>query len=348
MDPRTRRQKMLSGLTDRWKKKHTAQFAQKQRRLRQKQQLQPQQQPEPTTQPPQPPPQQLLQHQQQQQPRRGRQAVDMQRARDAKRQKQQRSQRQKQLSQRRLTASADSKADSDLEDAPPASYKRKVAVDTVDVAVQTDVVQQLQRHQMSHGAMMQMQMSAHLSGRQMMLVCRDVRRGTNDRTIFSPHFRDVMVHRNKMFAPYFTVKTMRSDELECDIHGVFCHDVRGLLQHLERLHHSSITKVHLGADSGQSFLKVDFTIEFGERDPDAPPISELDADIDHHSRRRVIVVACVPIVKENYANLEYIFNTIGFPPDAPFIFVGDLKLDNLVLGLAAPGARAAATSASRS
>ena len=313
-DVRTRQQTKLRGLRTRSKKKQKKQQAERkrqqtiaaQKQQQQRQQQQPQQQP-----------QRPRQQQQQQQ----RQPIHLRAA----------------VKRKASQASADASSDSEYEATrPPLSKRRQIVM--VDAAAQTDVVQELQQRQMSHTDMLGMQLTANLTGRQLISVCRDVREGTSQRFLFAPNFPAMITKRNKMYAPYFKVIQMHSDELGASVWASICHDVGGLLSHLQRLHQRPINTVHLGADAGQEFLKIDFTIDFGERDLDATAISSHDSTIRDHSRRRVIVVACVPVIKETHCNLKHLFDIISFPTDVRFIFIADLKLDNLVLGLAAPGA----------
>ncbi len=233
--------------------------------------------------------------------------------------------------------SASTAGDDDYED-PRKKKKKKTKNNTSEQAVQTEGCPQLAIHPMTHEHIMEMQLSCNLTGRQTIKVCRSVRQGINYREAFQPNYPALIAERNKMFAPYFKTMTMPSDDVDQPVYGVFCHDVPGLLRHLGLLHQRPIKMLHLGADAGQAFLKVDTTIEFGERFADAPPASSHDASIPDHGRRRVIVLACIPCVKETHENLDVIFRRIGFPDDTPFIFIADLKLDNLALGLAAPGA----------
>ena len=242
----------------------------------------------------------------------------------------------KRHAQKKMSASTAGDDDSDYEEQPRKKMKKKN--NTSEQAVQTEHCPELAIHPMTHEDIMQMQLSCSLSGRQTIQVCRSVRQGINYRRAFEPNYPELIAERNKMFAPYFKIMTMKSVDVDGPVYGIFCHDVPGILRHLQWLHQRPIKTLHLGADAGQAFLKVDFTIEFGERFADAPPASSHDASIPDHGRRRVIILACIPCVKETHENLGIIFETIGFPDDVPFIFIADLKLNNLVLGLAAPGA----------
>ncbi len=69
-------------------------------------------------------------------------------------------------------------------------------------------------------------------------------------------------------------------------------------------------------------------------DASPPALTPHDAGTSDHSRRRALILANIPQIKETYDNLEHIFNKLQFPTDVPFLFVAYLKMCNIVLGLA--------------
>ncbi len=97
---------------------------------------------------------------------------------------------------------------------------------------------------------------------------------------------------------------MHVNEVDAPIYGCFATDMPNFLCHLEKLHQKPIKYIYLGADIyGQQFFKLDFALEWGEATTEAPAPTARDEALGGHSRRRVIIVAAVPLLHETYENL---------------------------------------------
>ena len=58
-----------------------------------------------------------------------------------------------------------------------------------------------------------------------------------------------------------------------------------------------------------------------------------DDDQSDHGRRRVIIIANLPKVKESYDDIGCIFKQLNISDDIPWVLVADLKFTNIVIGL---------------
>ncbi len=71
--------------------------------------------------------------------------------------------------------------------------------------------------------------------------------------------------------------------------------------------------VHHGVDSGKSFLKFDFTLEF---EPDNP--APASSSISDHGRRRVCIMAIIPTVPESIDIFRYVYDALDLPTEEYF------------------------------
>ncbi len=219
----------------------------------------------------------------------------------------------------------------------PSKKPRRVQAALHTVSVQTDCrllqlpqEQLLQLRQMSHKQMREMQIDVGLTSNQMEATLHHLRQAFGTNAIFQPQFRAAAVDMNRLFLSQFSTVAIPISASDT-VHAVFPTNTKSLLQQLHELHQRHIDTVYIGCDAGRDFLKVCITIKW--------TTTSDDSSVGDHSRRRVILIFVMPGMKEGYALLRTIFDTIDFPAaDVPFLFIGDLKVLNVVLGLSTAAA----------
>ncbi len=179
---------------------------------------------------------------------------------------------------------------------------------------------------MSHQRLRQMQVELNLTSRQMRGIQRYYNAAAPSGVIMhEPHYRDVNVQWNKLLLHQFTVIRVKHPTNDTHFRAVFPTEVESLLVQLAEIHGREIRRVHIGCDAGRGFLKVVATIQWKS--------DNETYDIGDHSRRRVIVLAILPLMHESYSLLHDVFQRINFPVSMDFVFIGDLKVLNICLGL---------------
>ncbi len=231
--------------------------------------------------------------------------------------------RKKQQHRRILDHNSASDSDFVCEPSIKRGRPRKV-IERVDAATQT-VGTGATGFIMSHQQLLQMQLDAHLSTRQMACImsCYNKAAPAHVR-MHEPHFRVAAVEWNKLLFEQFKAIRVGYDDDGSQFRAVFPVQVGSLFKQLAAIHKRVIRRVQISCDAGRSFLKVVATIEWNDSD-----ISDVPA----HSRERVIVLAILPMMKESYDILKDVFHRINFPSDLSFVFIGDLKVLNICLGL---------------
>ncbi len=184
---------------------------------------------------------------------------------------------------------------------------------------------------MSHQQLLQMQLDNNLSSRQMVGIRAAYNRAAPAGTVMhEPQFKKVAVQWNKLlfeqFEPIRLLYEVADGASSQHFRAVFPVKVASLFRQLAAIHKRDIRRVHIACDSGRSFLKVVATIEW-VHDP------SYTSQIPSNSRRRVIILAIVPTTKESYEILKDVFHRVNFPTDLDFVFIGDLKVLNICLGL---------------
>ncbi len=209
--------------------------------------------------------------------------------------------------------------------------RRKPKPTFVDVATQTAGAGNAP-FVMSHKQLLQMQLNNNLSARQM----RGVMAAYNAAappglTMHQPNYRDVAVKWNHMLLQQYHTIRMKDPNDDTHFRAAFPVKMTALLQQLAVIHGRDIRRVHLACDAGRKFLKVVATIQWQDH-------ASSSSTVGDHSRRRVIVLAILPLMKESYDLLTDVFHRIDFPSDIDFIFIGDLKVLNICLGLSTSAA----------
>ena len=110
---------------------------------------------------------------------------------------------------------------------------------------------------------------------------------------------------------------------------VFCHDVAGFINEVYGHRGADPSIIKFGADTGRGQFKVRLSI--------------VDAGIDYSglehfkstSVQKLLLLAATFDSREAYDSFEYIWNTLlGMQSfHDPFVFVGDLNIFNIILGL---------------
>lgn len=203
---------------------------------------------------------------------------------------------------------------------------------TADAASQTRK-QQPAPVVMSHRAVLNMHRDASLTGRQTLTVMKHVRSGVQCRGLFQPHFKEVSETLNHLLDDYFKCVAIDVDGFSRGkVWSCFATDLTALFRRLEELHDKKIKLVHLGADNGKASMKVHFSLEFMPDEAKSSDAEPSDA-VPAHGRRRIILIAVIPIMKEQYNALYDVFQRLCYPAAFPFVFIGDLKMMNILFGL---------------
>ncbi len=213
---------------------------------------------------------------------------------------------------------------------------------TVDASAQTagnthhDAFEPPSPFVLSHHQLLTMQLRYNLTARQMRgVMATYTRAAPRGVTMHEPNFRDAAVAWNARFLDQFTTIRLQHPTDSSHFRSVFPTEVSDLFRQLAELHAREIRTVHLACDAGRGFLKVVATVEYQRDDDTGDDDLKADSDdhINDHSRLRVIVLAVLPLMSESYELLKDVFHRINFPSSLHFIFIGDLKVLNICLGL---------------
>ena len=188
---------------------------------------------------------------------------------------------------------------------------------------------------MSHAELTALQIEGGFSGQQMLVMMQHHRRALGTQLIYQPNYRETTVNLNLLFTHQFQADTVHQLPVVVPV------NMTALLSQLSDLHHRRIATVLIGCDAGQAFLKICVSIRWTDDAADHPqPLSTGGAGkiISDQARRRCILVAIMPSMKESFQVLQELFQLIAFPKDVPFMFVGDLKVLNIALGLSTAAA----------
>ena len=176
----------------------------------------------------------------------------------------------------------------------------------------------------------------------MLVVMQAHRSSTNCSRLYAPNFVLNSVALRKNLSTHFESSPFAVQPPLVTCPSINCNDVTGLFETVEELHCRKIVRVHLGADSGQGFMKIDCTVEFADIDDSNSNATATNTDsrLSDQGRRRVILLSCTPSVGEKYDNLTILFNRLQYPVDRyPFCLCADLKLISLILGVSTGAAR---------
>lgn len=189
-----------------------------------------------------------------------------------------------------------------------------------------------------------------LSNRQVLKLAGHVRAATSKRASIERNLKDKLSERNHCLDNYFIVESdlfiIRQTESECKMENrciIKAENVNELINEVKHIRGKQYKNAKIGLDGGGSFLKVCLTLmNYTEEQPQTPKRRAYADGImskrGDGSVKRVIILALVPDIPENYRNILNIWIKLGLDKmDLPFVITADLKLSNIMLGLMAHG-----------
>jgi len=186
--------------------------------------------------------------------------------------------------------------------------------------------------QMSHEDILKMQHDAGLTDNQLRKVMQAHRKATNNSRMYQPNFRTASSQLKQTVSNFFEASPYAAHPPLITRPSVNCNDITGLLQMIEAAHERQINRLHLGADFGKGFLKIDFTAEFCD-EGSSTSLSDL-------GRRRVQILSCTPMVQEKYIDMYALFDRLKYPLQKyRFSICADLKLIAIILGISTGASR---------
>jgi hypothetical protein len=155
---------------------------------------------------------------------------------------------------------------------------------------------------------------------------------------FTPNIRDALIERKKSLTKFFKreeIKFEGTDGEELTRQFVYTEDLEILIDFIchERTVEKSTADIAIGMDSGMKRLIVTLTVIDGEENDNEEKFKDT-------STKRVIVLAHVDDIPENYANMSIILEKLNIHMITNhYQIVSDLKLNNIILGLMQCSAR---------
>ena len=165
--------------------------------------------------------------------------------------------------------------------------------------------------------MRELQLDANLSDHQMRKIARFLRKETKCSQIIAPQYEQYLIDGHQLDADLF--EDVRF--VECIPRAprplTVCTDVTALIERVAKRDGRDVRSIHHSVDSGQGFLKFTLSIEYE---------SQSECKLSDMGRRRVLIFAIVPDVKESNDVFRQIYAMVDMPVEKYFhTFHSDLK-----------------------
>lgn len=146
-----------------------------------------------------------------------------------------------------------------------------------------------------------------------------------------------MRKRDSDLQDLFSVQMAEFDGIQKPV--AFCNDIPQLIEQICQKRYNDVSEDHLvlklGLDGGGGYFKVCLTVY--NRCTLEKKVSHSTDFLDT-SVKRIIILAIIPDIKENYANVRSILDLLKIASlDFKYTFAVDLKLANIVVGIQAHG-----------
>ena len=187
----------------------------------------------------------------------------------------------------------------------------------------------------------------NLSSNVTLSLAKELRYGFRKRYIIEPKLKQSLIHSNTTVDDNFesAPKIFCSKDGDVEETVIFCCDIKCLVEKCIKKRDLVFSKLRfkIGVDGGGGFLKICMNI-ISEDDEDQPVVKKRRLFKDgpegeafkDASVKKLLILALVPDVQENYANVATLWNLLHLEPLDEYGDVkvaADLKLCNIMLGL---------------
>ncbi len=205
----------------------------------------------------------------------------------------------------------------------PRTSKTRSAVSS-KVTVATQTVRSVPK-QIRHSALRNLQIDGGFSQNQMRLMARFFRNESGATDLIEANFEQNLSKYHERLAGFFEETTIVA-QIPLSPHPlIICNAVGDLFDFVAQQHGRSIRSIHHGVDSGQGFLKFDATIEFE---------TKVDSSVPDTGRKRVLILAIAPHVKEANSVFSQVYSLLNLPVDLHFhSFHSDFKAIAFATGI---------------
>lgn len=179
--------------------------------------------------------------------------------------------------------------------------------------------------QISHTALRGLQLDAQLSDTQMRKIAHFMRNETSCVQIIAPQYEKTLIEHHQLHADLFKHDFFVSRIPFAPHPIVVCTDCEELIRRVAERDGRDVRAIHHSVDSGKDFLKFTLSIEYEL--PTERKISDM-------GRRRVLLVAIAPGVKESTEVFRKIYTMLNLPVHQYFhSFHADLKAVAFATGI---------------
>ena len=197
---------------------------------------------------------------------------------------------------------------------------------------------------LSHEDMLKIKSSMGISGRATISLAKDLRSARKNRKLVQPGMKHALKEHIHKLDGVFTIKKLGESEVPV----IFCNDIEECLNIVQKERGIDIenSDLKVGLDAGGGFLKVCLNVLTDEEVPARKRLHFEDGISPKKFRstsvRKLIILAIVPGIKENYENVANVLTVLNFhdiPSNPTVRYAADLKMINLLLGLMSAASR---------